>query len=42
MPGKPGIAFVEFDSEPAATIAMTGLQGFKLTETNYMTISYRK
>eukprot|EP00299_Pterocystis_sp_00344_P009516 c4031_g1_i1.p1 GENE.c4031_g1_i1~~c4031_g1_i1.p1 ORF type:complete len:230 (-),score=42.65 c4031_g1_i1:16-705(-) len=42
VPGKPGIAFVEFDLEPHATLAMNGLQGFKITESNYMKISYRK
>eukprot|EP00301_Raphidiophrys_heterophryoidea_P014779 c23240_g1_i1.p1 GENE.c23240_g1_i1~~c23240_g1_i1.p1 ORF type:complete len:264 (-),score=71.06 c23240_g1_i1:93-839(-) len=42
VPGKPGIAFVEFDGEPQATVALVGLQGFKITEQHLMKISYRK
>eukprot|EP00300_Choanocystis_sp_HF-7_P029083 c3541_g1_i1.p1 GENE.c3541_g1_i1~~c3541_g1_i1.p1 ORF type:complete len:239 (+),score=53.25 c3541_g1_i1:52-717(+) len=41
-PSKPGIAFVEFESEPQATVAMNGLQGFKITDEHFMKISYRK
>lgn len=37
---RPGIAFVEFEDEDKATVAMAGLQGFKITATNALTISY--
>ncbi|KAK9909482.1 hypothetical protein WJX75_002960 [Coccomyxa subellipsoidea] len=37
---RPGIAFVEFEDEDKATIAMSGLQSFKITATNALTISY--
>ncbi|EIE24533.1 U1 small nuclear ribonucleo protein A [Coccomyxa subellipsoidea C-169] len=37
---RPGIAFVEFEDEDKATVAMAGLQGFKITATNAFTISY--
>ena len=33
---KPGIAFVEFESEMQAGVAMTGLQNFKITPQNAM------
>lgn len=39
---KPGIAFVEFDNDMQASVAMSGLQGFKITPTNAMAISYAK
>lgn len=39
---KPGIAFVEFDNEDVATIAMQALQGFKVTPQNPMEITYAK
>lgn len=42
MPAKPGIAFIEFETEMQATVAMTGLQGFKVTPQNSMTITYSK
>ena len=34
VPGKAGIAFVEFGSDAQAGVAMAGLQGFKVTPTN--------
>eukprot|EP01027_Heterolobosea_sp_BB2_P007613 GEZU01011312.1.p1 GENE.GEZU01011312.1~~GEZU01011312.1.p1 ORF type:complete len:236 (-),score=85.08 GEZU01011312.1:173-880(-) len=42
VPGRNDIAFVEFENEAQATIAMTGLQGFKITPTNLMQITYAK
>eukprot|EP00897_Mesotaenium_endlicherianum_P005492 jgi/Mesen1/4971/ME000248S04259 len=39
---KPDICFVEFGDENQATIAMSGLQGFKLTPTNPMNITYAR
>ncbi|XP_021716794.1 U2 small nuclear ribonucleoprotein B''-like [Chenopodium quinoa] len=39
---KPGIAFVEFDDEDKAAIAMQALQGFKVTPQNPMEITYAK
>jgi len=40
--GKQGIAFVEFETEVEAGVAMNGLQHFKITPTNLMVISYAK
>jgi len=42
VPGKSGIAFVEFESEMQSGVAMGGLQGFKITPTNLMKITYAK
>lgn len=42
VPGKQGIAFVEFESEADAGVAMNGLQHFKITPTHLMVISYAK
>lgn len=42
VPSKPGIAFVEFETEMQATVALTGLQGFKVTPQNAMQITYSK
>ncbi|XP_029118778.1 U1 small nuclear ribonucleoprotein A isoform X1 [Elaeis guineensis] len=39
---KPGIAFVEYGDEMQATLAMQGLQSFKITQQNPMLISYAK
>ncbi|KZV21555.1 hypothetical protein F511_11048 [Dorcoceras hygrometricum] len=39
---KPGIAFVEYENEMQSTVAMQGLQGFKITEDNPMLITYAK
>lgn len=38
---KPGIAFVEYGDEMQSTVAMQGLQGFKITQ-NPMLITYAK
>lgn len=42
VPGKKGIAFVEFENEVEASVAMNGLQHFKITPTNLMVISFAK
>jgi len=42
VPGKKGIAFVEFDNEVQAGVAMEGLQHFKITPENLMVISFAK
>jgi len=40
--GKQGIAFVEFETESEAGVAMNGLQHFKIKPTHLMVISYAK
>lgn len=42
VPGKSDIAFVEFESEIQAGTAKDALQGFKITPTNAMKISFAK
>ncbi len=42
VPGKAGIAFVEFTNESQATQAKDTLQGFKLTPQNAMRITFAK
>lgn len=42
VPGKKGIAFIEFDGEHNATTALRSLNGFKLTPTISMMLSYAK
>jgi len=42
IPGRDGIAFVEFDSEQSAAIAKDGLQGFKATPDKAMIITFAK
>ena len=42
VPGKPGIAFVEYATEAQEAPAKDTLQGFKLTPTNVMRITYAK
>lgn len=39
---RPGIAFVEFDNEMQSGVAMSGLQGFRVTPSNAMAISFAK
>ena len=39
---KPGIALVEFTAETQASVALQGLQGFKINPTHSMTLSYAK
>lgn len=42
VPGKPGIAFIEYASEQQSGTAMQGLQGFKVTAANPIKIAYAK
>ncbi len=42
VPARPGIAFIEYESDVQSTVALGGLQGFKITPTNLMKISYAK
>jgi len=39
---RPGIAFVEFDSELQAGVALSGLAGFKLTAQDTLGITFAK
>eukprot|EP01026_Neomeris_dumetosa_P059063 TRINITY_DN55126_c0_g1_i2.p2 TRINITY_DN55126_c0_g1~~TRINITY_DN55126_c0_g1_i2.p2 ORF type:complete len:220 (+),score=26.26 TRINITY_DN55126_c0_g1_i2:150-809(+) len=39
---RPGIAFVEFEDEAKATVAMNGLQNFQVTQNKPMKIAYAK
>jgi U2 small nuclear ribonucleoprotein B'' len=39
---RPGLAFVEFEDEPYATLAMQALNGFKLTTTDALKLTYGK
>lgn len=39
---RPGLAFCEFDDEPHATLALERLNGFKLTSTDSLKLSYGK
>jgi U2 small nuclear ribonucleoprotein B'' len=40
--GRPGIAFVEFDNDAQAGVAMGALSGFKLDPTHAMQVNYAK
>ncbi|CAH0475469.1 unnamed protein product [Peronospora belbahrii] len=40
VPGKKGLAFVEFGNEAQAAIALQGLFGFKLTPTDALRVSF--
>lgn len=42
VPGKHDIAFVEFESETQAGVAKDALQGFRITATCAMKITYAK
>ncbi|GAB9471139.1 U1 small nuclear ribonucleoprotein a [Globisporangium polare] len=42
VPGKKGLAFVEFGDEAQAAIALQGLFGFKLTLTDALKVSFAK
>ena len=42
VPGRHDIAFVEFENEAQSTAAKDALQGFKITPSNAMKISYAK
>ena len=37
---KPGIAFVEFETDTQASVALSGLQGFKINPTHSMTLAF--
>ncbi|XP_042046927.1 U1 small nuclear ribonucleoprotein A-like [Salvia splendens] len=39
---KPGIAFIEYENEMQSTVAMQGLQGFKISEDHPMLVTYAK
>ena len=39
---RPGIAFIEFEDEAQATLAMRNLDGFKLTEDDTLVLTYGK
>jgi U2 small nuclear ribonucleoprotein B'' len=39
---RPGLAFVEFETDEQATIALTALHGFKLTPKDLLNLSYSK
>jgi RNA recognition motif-containing protein len=39
---REGLAFIEFDDEPHATLALQGLNGFKLTTDDSLALSYGK
>lgn len=42
VPGRHDIAFVEFDNDVQAGAAREALQGFKITQSNAMKISFAK
>ena len=42
VPGRSDIAFVEFENEVQAGTAKDSLQGFRITPTNAMKISFAK
>jgi hypothetical protein len=42
VPGKVGIAFVEFETEGQSSVAKDTLQGFKLTPVNSMKITFAR
>ncbi len=39
---RPGIAFIEFDSETQSGVAKDGLDNFKITPTQAMRVTYAK
>jgi U2 small nuclear ribonucleoprotein B'' len=39
---RAGLAFIEFDTEPHATLALERLNGFKLTTTDSLKLTYGK
>lgn len=39
---RAGLAFVEFEDEPHATLALKALNGFKLTTTETLKLTYGK
>jgi U2 small nuclear ribonucleoprotein B'' len=41
IPSK-AVAFIEFDNEATSTIAMQALNNYRLSETNFLALSYAK
>ena len=39
---RPGLAFIEFQDEPTATLAKSGLDGFQLTKKDVLKLQYGK
>lgn len=39
---RPGLAFIEYEDEPHATLAIKGLNGFNLTTSETLTLTYGK
>jgi RNA recognition motif-containing protein len=39
---RPGLAFIEFDEEPHATVALKALNGFKLSADDTLNLKYGK
>ncbi len=37
-----GVAFIEFDNEASSTIAMQALNNYRLSESNFLSLSYAK
>ena len=42
IPGRPDIAFVEFESELMSTVAKDALQGFRLSPTDVLHVAFAK
>ncbi len=42
MHAHKGVGFVEFDNEASATIAMQGLNNFRLSDTHILQLTYAK
>ena len=42
VPSRPDIAFVEYDAEHSAAIVRGALQGYALTPTNLISITFAK
>ncbi|KAJ3050125.1 hypothetical protein HK097_008901 [Rhizophlyctis rosea] len=42
VPGKPGMAFVEYETDGLAERAKTGLDGFKLSDTSPLIVEFAK
>lgn len=42
VPGKTGIAFVEYDAEPQATVAKDNLNGFQISPTHQVKVTFAK
>lgn len=42
VPGRPGIGFVDFENEAQASVALAGLQNFKITPQHAMQVTFAK